>query len=185
VRARNLEISRASTTPRNSSPSSSRRTRGLAPSLARDASTRLESVPMLSRRRARRPGARRASRRSPSSPDPSTPLRHRKPSLTRSASPLSLSNCHPTAPTPFRAVALRTPTTNGRGALVVVAGGNSIGNTLHGTRRARARTSGFRARLQSPTGRRVLKARRAKGRKYLAPAGAVNGWNREKKKSLK
>ena len=82
-------------------------------------------------------------------------------------------------------VALRTPTTHGRGALVVVAGGNSIGNTLHGTRRARARTSGFRARLQSPTGRRVLKARRAKGRKYLAPAGAVNGWNREKKKSLK
>jgi large subunit ribosomal protein L34 len=182
-RARNLGISRTSTTPRNSSPSSSRRTRGLAPSLARDASTRLESVAMTSRRRARRPGARRASHRSPSSPDPSTPLRHRKPSLTRL--PFPYPTRHPSAPTPFRAVALRTPTTNGRGALVVVAGGNSIGNTLHGTRRARARTSGFRARLQTPTGRKVLKARRAKGRKYLAPAGAVNGWNREKKKSLK
>ena len=52
-------------------------------------------------------------------------------------------------------------------------------------RRARARTSGFRARLQTPSGRKVLKLRRKKGRKYLAPAGAVNGWNREKKKSLK
>ena len=40
-------------------------------------------------------------------------------------------------------------------------------------------------RLQTPSGRKVLKLRRKKGRKYLAPAGAVNGWNREKKKSLK
>lgn len=82
------------------------------------------------------------------------------------------------------AVATRKPAL-GRGALVVTAGGNSIGNTLRGTRRARARTSGFRARLQTPSGRKVLKLRRKKGRKYLAPAGAVNGWNREKKKSLK
>lgn len=84
-----------------------------------------------------------------------------------------------------RAVAARKTAVGGRGALVVVAGGNSIGCTLHGTRRARARTSGFRARLATPTGRKVLKARRKKGRKYLAPACAVNGWNREKKKSLK
>ena len=84
-----------------------------------------------------------------------------------------------------RAVAARKTAIGGRGALVVVAGGRSIGCTLHGTRRARARTSGFRARLATPTGRKVLKARRKKGRKYLAPACAVNGWNREKKKSLK
>lgn len=82
------------------------------------------------------------------------------------------------------AVATRKPAL-GRGALVVTAGGRSIGCTLRGTRRARARTSGFRARLQTPSGRKVLKLRRKKGRKYLAPAGAVNGWNREKKKSLK
>ena len=84
-----------------------------------------------------------------------------------------------------RASVARKEAPAGRGALVVVAGGRSIGCTLHGTRRARARTSGFRARLATPGGRRTLKARRKKGRKYLAPAGAVNGWNREKKKSLK
>ena len=82
------------------------------------------------------------------------------------------------------AMATRKPAV-GRGALVVTAGGRSLGCTLHGTRRARARTSGFRARLQTASGRKVLKLRRKKGRKYLAPAGAVNGWNREKKKSLK
>lgn len=59
------------------------------------------------------------------------------------------------------------------------------GGCIRGTCRARARTSGFRARLQTASGRKVLKLRRKKGRKYLAPAGAVNGWNREKKKSLK
>ena len=78
------------------------------------------------------------------------------------------------------AMATRKPAV-GRGALVVTAGGRSLGCTLHGTRRARARTSGF----QTASGRKVLKLRRKKGRKYLAPAGAVNGWNREKKKSLK
>jgi len=59
----------------------------------------------------------------------------------------------------------------GRGALVVVAaGGNSMGNTLHGTKRARRRTSGFRTRMQTPNGRRVLAARRKRGRKVLCPA---------------
>ena len=83
-----------------------------------------------------------------------------------------------------RAVAARKPA-GGRGALVVVAGGRSIGCTLHGTRRARARTSGFRARLATPGGRRTLKLRRKKGRKYLAPAGAPNMWNKAKRKNLK
>ncbi|CAL54145.1 Ribosomal protein L34 [Ostreococcus tauri] len=68
-----------------------------------------------------------------------------------------------------------------RGALVVVAGSKSIGCTLSGTRRKRARTSGFRARMATPKGKKVLKSRRAKGRKVLAPAGAVRGWNGEKK----
>ena len=68
-----------------------------------------------------------------------------------------------------------------RGALVVTAGGTSIGCTLGGTRRKRARTSGFRTRIASASGRKVLKNRRAKGRKVLAPAGAVRGWNKEKK----
>ena len=63
------------------------------------------------------------------------------------------------------------------------AGGRS--GARYTARAARARTSGFRARLATPGGRRTLKLRRKKGRKYLAPAGAVNGWNREKKKSLK
>jgi|TARA_B110000967_G_scaffold196167_1_gene226456 large subunit ribosomal protein L34 len=80
---------------------------------------------------------------------------------------------------------MRKPTASGRGALVIVAGGNSLGCTLHGTRRARARTSGFRARLATPGGRRTLKLRRKKGRKYLAPAGAPNMWNKAKRKNLK
>ena len=71
--------------------------------------------------------------------------------------------------------------TPGRGALVIVAGGKSLGCTLSGTRRKRARTSGFRARKATASGRKVLKLRRAKGRKVLAPAGAVRGWNKEKK----
>jgi large subunit ribosomal protein L34 len=42
--------------------------------------------------------------------------------------------------------------------------------TLGGTRRKRRRTSGFRARMRSHTGRRVIKARRSKGRARLAVA---------------
>ncbi len=39
--------------------------------------------------------------------------------------------------------------------------------TLGGTSRKKKRTSGFRARMQSPTGRRILKARRSRGRVRL------------------
>ncbi|MBK1989869.1 50S ribosomal protein L34 [Sphaerospermopsis aphanizomenoides BCCUSP55] len=40
--------------------------------------------------------------------------------------------------------------------------------TLGGTCRKRKRTSGFRARMQTPTGRRVIRARRQKGRHRLS-----------------
>ncbi|APB33413.1 Ribosomal protein L34 [Gloeomargarita lithophora Alchichica-D10] len=40
--------------------------------------------------------------------------------------------------------------------------------TLEGTSRKRLRRSGFRARMATPGGRRVLQARRTKGRKRLA-----------------
>lgn len=151
--------------------------------------------PRASTRRAaprlRAPGGRK--KRNPRRPFPSLganlirdPSRSPTPSLTSSvpSSSSPLRCIFPGVVMP-RAVAARKTAIGGRGALVVVAGGRSIGCTLHGTRRARARTSGFRARLATPTGRKVLKARRKKGRKYLAPACAVNGWNREKKKSLK
>nr|YP_010336320.1 ribosomal protein L34 [Goniotrichopsis reniformis]UNJ14726.1 ribosomal protein L34 [Goniotrichopsis reniformis] len=39
--------------------------------------------------------------------------------------------------------------------------------TLEGTCRKKIRTSGFRERMKSPSGRRIIKARRAKGRKIL------------------
>jgi large subunit ribosomal protein L34 len=40
--------------------------------------------------------------------------------------------------------------------------------TLEGTNRKQKRTSGFRARMRSHTGQRVIKARRRKGRARLA-----------------
>ncbi|MDJ1169819.1 50S ribosomal protein L34 [Roseofilum sp. BLCC_M154] len=39
--------------------------------------------------------------------------------------------------------------------------------TLEGTNRKQKRTSGFRARMRSNTGRRVIRARRKKGRHRL------------------
>ncbi|UZQ56169.1 50S ribosomal protein L34 [Trichothermofontia sichuanensis B231] len=40
--------------------------------------------------------------------------------------------------------------------------------TLHGTNRKRKRTSGFRARMRTQSGRKVIRARRQKGRARLA-----------------
>ncbi|MEK7207958.1 MAG: 50S ribosomal protein L34 [Patescibacteria group bacterium] len=40
--------------------------------------------------------------------------------------------------------------------------------TYRPKRKKRARTHGFRARMRSPTGRRTLSRRRAKGRKRIA-----------------
>ncbi|MEA5512749.1 MULTISPECIES: 50S ribosomal protein L34 [Aphanizomenonaceae] len=40
--------------------------------------------------------------------------------------------------------------------------------TLGGTCRKRKRTSGFRARMQTPTGRNVIRARRKRGRHRLS-----------------
>lgn len=40
--------------------------------------------------------------------------------------------------------------------------------TLEGTRSKRQKVSGFRARMATVGGRRVIKSRRAKGRKRLA-----------------
>ncbi|KAJ7295824.1 hypothetical protein O6H91_Y161700 [Diphasiastrum complanatum] len=55
--------------------------------------------------------------------------------------------------------------------LKVRAGKTSLGCTKRSkSRLSRARTSGFRVRMQTPTGRNVLKRRRAKGRKRLVPA---------------
>lgn len=63
-----------------------------------------------------------------------------------------------------------------RGALTVVANSkNSMGNTFGGTNRKRRKVSGFRARMATPGGRRVLRRRRAKGRKFLCPASMRKG----------
>ncbi len=42
--------------------------------------------------------------------------------------------------------------------------------TLGGSRRKKIKTSGFRARIKTKAGREVLKRRRKKGRKKLAPS---------------
>lgn len=39
--------------------------------------------------------------------------------------------------------------------------------TLRGTKLKKARTSGFRARIKTTSGRNILKAKRKKGRKIL------------------
>jgi large subunit ribosomal protein L34 len=41
-------------------------------------------------------------------------------------------------------------------------------HTLNGTRRKQRRTSGFRARMRTENGRKVIQARRSKGRKRLS-----------------
>ncbi|BAQ61387.1 MULTISPECIES: 50S ribosomal protein L34 [Geminocystis] len=41
-------------------------------------------------------------------------------------------------------------------------------HTLNGTRRKQRRTSGFRARMRTENGRKVIQARRNKGRKRLS-----------------
>ncbi|QDZ22278.1 ribosomal protein L34 [Chloropicon primus] len=62
------------------------------------------------------------------------------------------------------------------GALIVEANAKRcLGSTKGGTNRHRARTSGFRVRKRSATGSKVLKNRRKKGRKQLAPASKFSG----------
>ena len=55
-----------------------------------------------------------------------------------------------------------------RAPLTVVANSRtSMGCTKRGTRRRATRTSGFRARMATPSGRAIIRARRKKGRKVL------------------
>ncbi|KAK9793197.1 hypothetical protein WJX73_002383 [Symbiochloris irregularis] len=56
-------------------------------------------------------------------------------------------------------------------------GKNCLGCTKGGTRRKRTRTSGFRARMATKGGRKVLSARRKKGRKMIAGAHEYKKWS--------
>lgn len=40
--------------------------------------------------------------------------------------------------------------------------------TLKGTNRKRVRKSGFRVRMKTPSGRKIIKSRRQKGRKQIS-----------------
>ncbi|KXZ44057.1 hypothetical protein GPECTOR_74g671 [Gonium pectorale] len=58
-----------------------------------------------------------------------------------------------------------------RGGLLVMANAKkSMACTKEGTNRKRRRTSGFKARMATKNGQKVLKARRARGRHVLCPA---------------
>jgi len=67
-----------------------------------------------------------------------------------------------------------------RGALVVVAAAGNAKNSLGarksngGSNLTKKRTSGYRARKASVGGRKVLKARRRRGRKRLVPASEAS-----------
>lgn len=92
-----------------------------------------------------------------------------KPHRRSSLSPDLPLNLHPLNSGVSLAPDARRPGTQpNRGALIVVANSKTcLGCTKRGTRRRATRVSGFRARMATPTGRAVLKARRKKGRKNL------------------
>merc|ERR1712032_288539 len=73
-----------------------------------------------------------------------------------------------------RGVSSRTPQRGGT-LLVEANAKRCLGSTKGGTNRHRKRTSGFRVRKRSATGAKVMKNRRKKGRKQLAPASKHSG----------
>ena len=73
-----------------------------------------------------------------------------------------------------RGLSSRTPQRGGS-LLVEANAKRCLGSTKGGTNRHRKRTSGFRVRKRSATGAKVMKNRRKKGRKQLAPASKHSG----------